>query len=373
MNQIDQLSFRYKISLIVFFMTFSFFVGFILIEDFAIFNELFNQQGSNFASKRGIRIFFGFCFSILTAVITAISFNLFYASLNRLILLIRSWMEDDSEEEITISREDEIGKLTRSLQLTLFQEREKSETRALEIHRLENTKILMEIQSSYAQVRLNRIKGLDISVFPNFNKNPDSDYMKIVTTDSGCIVVIAGFETSGILENSYKSRLDGMFSLIEAMKDSTPNHMLTYVLSNLVKSQLPGLKLSIFSIDSSDGKLEFGTWQHLPIFIVGRDSVRPLSSTDDIQFPLRENEIYTEITNIEKDEDVILVSDKLLRVTKESQKQITNLITNLLLPNKNGIASNSRETTLKIAKYFAKKFGRNALDSLEIVAVRRTA
>jgi Arg-Lys translocation region protein phosphatase len=370
----EKLSFRYKVTILVFLVSFIFYMAFILVEDLLILAPIFkNSQGFEH-SRRGIRLLFGLCFSILIATITAFAFNMFYSSLNHLISILQNWTNDDHEDHaILISSNDELGNLTRSLQLTIFQEKEKAKKESYEQYTKDLKKQVKNIHSTYSEIHLKKIKNLDISLFPKSPINPNLDYFNLIPTKQGCFGLMAGFDTAGIMENSYKSRLHGILTFIEsASKNST--FQIRDVINTLELNPVPRLNCILFDLHSDTGELNYTSWKQSSGFIIGEQGIRELEKGNSLYVPIggESLDLLSEVyrSELQEGETLVILSDLIL-----SNKKILSssfwMAFEREISERKYLTSNTRETTISIAKWCARKYGKISLEQLGILAIRR--
>lgn len=372
MNQLNTLSFRAKISILVFLTTFTFFMGFILIEDLLILAPLLKAAEGWDGNRRAIRLIFALGFSVFSALITGFSLNIFYASLKNLIDFIQRWREETDTEEIQVTRNDEIGNLIRSLQIAFFQEKERADRRAETLVQSEKKKISLSIQTLQPKIRLKKIPGLDISFFPNYSKNPDSDTLHLIPTNQGCLGLIGGFESIGILETAYKARINAMMSVLHNFPDKKGSTALNVLRKTLNHNPVSLLNLSIFQLDQESGELNYLSWQNIPLLIYGEYGLKELEKGVGNYAPLGEGLDENFRTEVQENEFLILISDRILKSIHLTGSQFVHEI-NRRIFDEGSIYTNTRELTLAIANHISKRYGKKALDSLGLIIIRRSS
>jgi Arg-Lys translocation region protein phosphatase len=347
-------------------------MGFILIEDLVILAPLLKATEGWDGTRRVVRLVFALCFSVFTALIAAYSLNLFYANLRNLIDFIQSWREERGTEEIQVTRNDEIGNLIRSLQIAFFQEKERADQRAETAIQAEKKKVSILIQSTQPKIKLKKIPGLDISIFPNYSKNPNSDSVHLIPTNQGCLGLIGGFESVGILETTYKARMNAMISLLHNLPDKkgiTPLNILRKTLNHNPASLL---NLSLFQLDQESGELNYLSWQNIPILIHGEYGIKELEKGLGTYAPLGEGLDENFRTEVQENESLILISDRILKSIHLTGSQFVQEL-NKRVFDENSIYTNTRELTIAIANYISRRYGKKALDSLGLIIVRRSS
>jgi len=372
-QRLEKLSFRYKITILVFLVSIIFYMAFILIEDLLVFAPIFKNVDGFESSRRGIRLAFGMCFSVLIAIITAFSFNLFYDSLNNLIVILQNW-NHDSESNNDFTANDELGDLARSLKLTIFQERENAEIAAFEHHQNDLRNLASNIQSTYSNIQLKKMKRIDASVFPSKSKNPNMDYFNIIPNANGCLGMMAGFEQSGINENSYKARLHGIMTLAEAASKNSHQIQLKDLILSIELNPTSLLNAFIFDYHSLTGELSYTSWKLSSGYIINEQNVRELESGSNLHVPFGgealnlTSEIFKE--QLEEGETFVLLSDQ---ITSKHAINRFSFISSLKreLSERKYRTSNSRETSISIAKWVLGKYGKKSLEDLGIIAIRR--
>lgn len=365
------LSFRTKVSILVFLTSFTFFMGFILIEDLLILKPFLKEMEGWDKSRRLVRLIFGLCFSILTASITAYSFNFFYGSLRNLIHFIQSWREDGNREDIQITRNDEIGSLVRSLQIALYQEDERTEQKIKKSILQEKRRLYISLHERIETFPLKKIPGLDISLFPKSTKNLSNDYMQIIPTDDGCIGILMGFETPGVRETAFKKSVHSIFRYIQNSGQTKGYSIFKAIADTLEIGELGLLNLSLFHLDAETGDLNYFSWQDTPPFIRGEMGIRELEKSSLKHVPQGEREEESFHANLAVNETLFWISDRLLKKIHLTGKQVLNELDRRIFQEESH-SSNTRTTTLGIANHISKRYGKKALERLGIIAIRRT-
>lgn len=372
-QRLEKISFRYKITILVFLVSIIFYMAFILIEDLLVLAPIFKNVEGFESSRRGIRLVFGICFSILIAIITAFSFNIFYDSLNHLISILQNWNSDeDTANDFTV--DDELGSIARSLKLTIFQERENAENSAYEKHSKELSNLATNIHLTYSDIQLKKMKRIDASVFPSKSKNPNMDYFNIIPNVNGCLGIMAGFEQSGIHENSYKARLHGIMTMAEAAsKNGHPIHLRDLILS-LELNPTALLNAFIFDYHSLTGELTYTSWKLSSGYIIGEQNVRELEIGSSLHVPFGGEalDLTSEVFKIqlEEGETFILLSDQITSRNKINRYSFQSALQRELSERKYR-TSNTRETSISIAKWILAKYKKGSLDDTGILAIRR--
>jgi Arg-Lys translocation region protein phosphatase len=372
MNQLNRLSFRTKVSILVFLTTFTFFMGFILIEDLIILAPLIKGTEGWDGTRRAARLGFAFCFSILSAMITAFSFNIFYSSLRNLINFIQNWREESQEDDIQITRNDEIGNLIRSLQIIFYQEKEKADQRAEVAVQTEKQRISAILQADQPRAKLKKIPGLDISLFPNASKNPNSDCLQIIPTKEGCFGILGGFESAGILESAFKTRLNAMISVLQNLPDKKGTTLLKILTKSLDQNPTSLLNLSLFHLDQETGELNYLSWQSIPLMVLGEYGLKELEKGFGNHAPLGNGLEESYRLDVQENEFLILFSDRILKPIHLTGKQFVAELNRRLFEDGSSYA-NTRELTLAIANLVSRRYGRKALDNLGLIIVRRSS
>lgn len=350
-------------------------MGFILIEDMVVLAPFFQEARGWNGTHRLTRLVFGLCFSILTAVITSLSFNFFYMNLSRLVNFIQTWHEESRESddrEIPITRNDEIGSIIRSLQISLFQEKEKNDRKIEESLRQERMQIATSIHSDISRVRLRKIPGMDVSLFPNTSQNPSSDYFHILPTTDGCLGILAGFEKTGLLESAYKSKIHAMMSILHHCKSSDANSVLRTLSQALNENPIPFLNLSLFHFDRETGELNYQGWQEMPYLVFGSQGLRELERGSAKHAPLGDGLEDFYRTTIQNEDYLILVSDRILSTIHLTGKQFAEELRRRVFDSPSPFA-NTRALTIGIANHVSRYYGKRALGNLGLMVIKRSS
>lgn len=372
MNRLNQLSYRAKISILVFLTSFTFFMAFILLEDLLILKEILQKAEGWDGSRRSVRLIFGLCFSTLTAVITALSFNIFYGSLRNLIHFIQSWREDGKREEIQVTRNDEIGSLIRSLQIALYQEDERSEQKSRKAVAQEKIFLTNHIQQHIGGIPLKKIPHLDISLFPRASRSPSQDYVQLVKTDDGCMGIVTGFDAPGVRENSFKASIHSVFRFISHLPDKKGNHILRALRESFQTDSVGLLNLTLFHLNSESGELHYGNWQNCPMLVWSDVGVRELEKPPGRSLVDRSDMDEFFHYQMEENEWLIVLSDRILKTIHLTGSQFAKELNRRVFEVENSDLKNTKDITLAIANHITKRYGRKALDKLGLICIKRT-
>ncbi|PJZ70074.1 Arg-Lys translocation region protein phosphatase [Leptospira perolatii] len=361
-----QLHPKYKLALAIFTASFSFFLVFVLIDDLF----LGDVNRIEFRKFLWIRLLAGFAFSILLGGLTFYFVNLIYRSLKSLAHLFRAWSaEQDPEEEFGITGgNDEIGELSRSFRLALFQRSEEEVSEQTESKLHQEKEYANKLQSLFFKIKLHKIRNLDITVFPRSSENGETDYANIIPTADGCMGILAGFPNSGYIEAGLKARIEGMVSLAQEMT-GVRGEDLVYKLDRSIRSTpISGLNLTLFYLETRNGELGYLQYQETPILIYknARISEQEVSKHRFYDFQSAGKEIRK--LNLKPNEYFILVSD---RVPEIWNNNIAISLQKIKTWSEGKDYKNSREVVLDLARCLESEVGRSEMSKAAILCVQR--
>lgn len=368
---IENLSFRLKVAIIVFLITFTFFMGFVLIEDLLIFKGLLKEQANWENTKRGLRVSFGFLFSVIISAISYASFNYFYSILRNMLDLVRAWIQSQKAETLTIQRKDEVGSFLRSLQILLYQEEEKNEKfiqKAIIQNQIQTMNQMME---AIPKFKLRKVHGLDFSILPSVFRNPQQDIVELISFNQGLLGILTGSDSIGFLELQTKLAFATLSKFLSLNPEQDLNQCFNSLNQILSKPPSPYWNYTCFTIDKDSGILNYISCQQIPFLVWGENGVRELDTIPEVfvdKEGIHSDKIYN--AQIFEKEWLLLFSDRILKITQLNPGQFIQELKHRIL-NMESVHSSSRELLLSIAKHFSKRYGKKCLDYLAVVAIRR--
>ena len=244
----QSLSFRLRISLLVFALVLAAFLLFFSIENFIWLSKVNN--GNIFPNHFFIgRFLIAASFSILAGLAAYIFTNNFYESLRYLAHLIQYWertLVPMDEKAITLYEDSEVTQIIGFFNKGIIANKQREEDRLIKSIELNNSNIADRLKPFLPRMELGGLNYLDVSVFPNHTSNPHSDFLNLIETESGYLGIIAGFEKTEILESIYKYKLQGIFYLMKGLYHAKEEEILLLVNEALKETKIDNLNLSLF-------------------------------------------------------------------------------------------------------------------------------
>ncbi|WP_061248794.1 Arg-Lys translocation region protein phosphatase RktP [Leptospira alstonii] len=353
---------KLKLSVAVFVLSFLFFLIYTVTDDIILKSPLGQQK----AISLSIRLAISISFSTLLASLVFYSVKLIYSSMRSLVTLVQDWGSDVYEETPVAERDDEIGELVRAFRLKFFQQKELENNPSEETLDERTKEIANSIQRAFYRIQLPKIRNLDVSLFPRMSGNSNCDYVSVIPSADGCVGILAGFSSPGVLESAFKARLEGIFSLANET-DTIPGEELVLKIGKILsKMPVPFLNLSIFYLKTKTGELGSVHFQELPAFVYKNEKLNSLEKTKVRFFDYKTIDLEVKKIFLKMGEYWILISDRtLVGVTSsEFTKQLQND-----LAGKN--FQNSRDLILDCGRILEKKYGKNILETIALLAITR--
>lgn len=423
MDFFSKLNFRAKISILVFFLSITFFLLFIVIEDSLLLKEYYALAKAPVFPKKEFRIFFGLGFSLLSAIFTAFSFNLFYSGIQRLVQVLQSWTQStqdtgDSEQSETEedfdwdffdigrskNRNDEFASISRALQLAVFQERARFEKKMDNRIASAKKQTARKILDLISPIPTEKIPGLDISLFPVPGSSGEHDQITILRWESGCLGSCFGFPTQGVNESAWKVRWNGILSFLQNSEKNEIQWMADQNLSfesrqsrfekrsrasigSILKSIQPWenswLNLTLFTLDENTGHGFYSHWQEIPLVHIRGGKIRPwekignkyLDSRKRTNQPLEPGKLpegwEPSSFRMEKNDSLMVFSDRILSYTHLNGDQFLQELERTVLAGPE--RRNTRDLSIAIGRYLTKRYGKGILPYLAFLIIRKTS
>ncbi|EKR72526.1 Arg-Lys translocation region protein phosphatase RktP [Leptospira noguchii] len=352
---------KLKLSIAVFVLSFLFFLVYTITDDIILKSPLGQQK----VISLSIRLALSISFSTLIASLVFYFIKLIYSSMRSLVTLAQDWGNEVYEETPAEERNDEIGELVRAFRLKFFQQKESKENPSLG----EITKEIADsIQRAFYRIQLPKILNLDVSLFPRMSGNSNCDYTSVVPSADGCVGILAGFSSPGILESAFKARLEGIFSLANETNEISGEELIFKIGKILSKMPIPFLNLSLFYLKTKTGELGYIHFQELPAFIYKNNEFIPLEKNKARYFDYKAADLEIHKTVLKTDEYWVLISDRTYSAIGVSASEFTKQFQNVLA-DKN--FQNSRDLILECARTLEKKYGKKVLETSALLAITR--
>ncbi len=368
---------KYRIPAFVFAISLLTFIVFIVTEDLLLSKANVNSIGKIYAGK----FFLALSLSSLSSLVSFVLIHTIQKSLRTLNHLITDWGQNPSDgdfhelEEVSEEIEDEeISEIARSFKIAILQNKEREDSMVKDLLTLNTEKTSNTLQSELFTFPLKPIKKLDISVLPVTSKNANCDFVGVVETSTGCLGIMAGFQTNDIQETSFKFRLHGILSLAEKATSVPSDEILSYIDSAVRKVKISHLNITVFTLDSSTGEFRTIQYQKNPVYLIRNDSIEVLKGNGEEFFNFERQVSQVKNSKLSKGDSIVLISDRILAPLNLDSKGLLQEIQKKQKPEAFYLKS-SREITLSIAKNLdnmGKSLGiRSILEIISIIVVKK--
>lgn len=355
---------KLKLPIAVFVLSFLFFLVYTVADDIILKSPL----GQEKAVSLSIRLALSISFSTLLASLVFYSVKLIYASMRSLVTLVQDWGSDVYEEHPVAERDDEIGELVRAFRLKFFQQKEMEDEPAQEALGERAREIADSVQRAFYRIQLPKIRNLDVSLFPRMSGDSICDFVNVIPSADGCVGILAGFPTPGVLESAFKARLEGIFSLANETSGLRGEELVFKIGKILSKMPIPFLNLSLFYLETKTGELGYVHFQELPAFVYKNETLNALEKTKVRYFDYKAVELDLKKTVLKTGEYWILASDRIYSAIGIPSSEFTKQF-QTALAGKN--FQNSRDLVLDCGRIIEKRYGKNVLESSALLAVTR--
>lgn len=370
----QSLSFRLRISLLVFALVLAAFLLFFSIENFIWLSKVNN--GNIFPNHFFIgRFLIAASFSILAGLGAYIFTNNFYESLRYLAHLIQYWertLVPMDEKAITLYEDSEVTQIIGFFNKGIIANKQREEDRLIKSIELNNSNIADRLKPFLPRMELGGLNYLDVSVFPNHTSNPHSDFLNLIETESGYLGIIAGFEKTEILESIYKYKLQGIFYLMKGLYHAKEEEILLLVNEALKETKIDNLNLSLFFLSNHANHITYLHFQKTPLLLLSDSGLSPIY-TEEIyyNFPTKEAVFLKAVFS--KPSYFIAMSDRIHELLDTSPSAlITEMEAEVFSKPK---YKNSKELILQISLFldgFGKSKGvKNILEYLTCIVIKK--
>ncbi|MCG6167756.1 Arg-Lys translocation region protein phosphatase [Leptospira sp. FAT2] len=355
---------KLKLPIAVFVLSFLFFLIYTVADDIILKSPL----GQNKAISLSIRLAFALSFSMLLASLVFYSVKLIYASMRSLVTLVQDWGSDVYEEHPVADRDDEIGELVRAFRLKFFQQKEMEDEPAQEAMNERTREIADSVQRAFYRIQLPKIRNLDVSLFPRMSGDSNCDYVNVIPSADGCVGILAGFPSPGVLESAFKARLEGILSLANETSGVRGEEMVLKIGKILSKMPIPFLNLSLFYLVAKTGELGWIHFQELPAFVYKNETLNAFEKTKVRYFDYKAVDLDLKKTTLKAGEYWILVSDRIYSAIGIPSGEFTKQFETALAGKNFG---NSRDLVLDCGRIIERRYGKDVLETSAFLAVAR--
>ncbi|AAS70558.1 Arg-Lys translocation region protein phosphatase [Leptospira interrogans] len=355
---------KLKLSIAVFVLSFLFFLVYTITDDIILKSPLGQQK----VISLSIRLALSISFSTLIASLVFYFVRLIYSSMRSLVTLAQDWGNEVYEETPAEERDDEIGELVRAFRLKFFQQKESKENPSSETLGEINKEIADSIQRAFYRIQLPKILNLDVSLFPRMSGNSNCDYTSVVPSADGCVGILAGFSSPGILESAFKARIEGIFSLANETSEIPGEELVFKIGKILSKMPIPFLNLSLFYLKTKTGELGYIHFQELPAFVYKNNEFIVLEKNKARYFDYKAVDLEIHKTVLKTGEYWVLISDRTHSAIGISASEFIKQFQNVLA-GKN--FQNSRDLILDCGRTLEQKYGKKVLETSALLAITR--
>ncbi|XDD51671.1 Arg-Lys translocation region protein phosphatase RktP [Leptospira sp. WS92.C1] len=356
---------KLKLPIAVFVLSFLFFLVYTVTDDIILKSPL----GQNKAISLTIRLALSVSFSALLASLVFYAIKLIYSSMRSLVTLVQDWGSDVYEENPVAERDDEIGELVRAFRLKFFQQKELEDSGSQEFQSEKTRELSDGIQRSFYRIQLPKIRNLDISLFPRMSGDSNCDYVNVIPTSDGCMGVLAGFPSPGVLESAFKARLEGIFSLANETSGIRGEELVFKIGKTLSKMPIPFLNLSLFYLETRTGELGYIHFQDLPAFVYRKEELISLEKNKKTRyFDYKAADLELNKITLKLGEFWVIASDRIYSTIGIPSGEFVKQLQAALSEKK---YANSRDLILDCGRILNRRYGKNVLETSALIAVAR--
>lgn len=343
------MTFKNKISLFVFFTVFIFFLAFIVLENTLWLGAALQKGELTLPVTLG-RFFIAISFSMLIGLATYLIANKFHTSIEYLSQLVNSSAENiQNQEVLTKVPKNEIGKIIETFKNSYLQNKEQEDLIVQNVITMNNLQIMEDIQGLLFNINLKTIKNLDISVLPNKSQNPLCDYINVIETKNGCIIIMAGFPDANIVHSSYKFRIQGIMSMVENIAHFPEEKILKYIDQSIRKVKIEQLNLSIIYVSNNSDSVSYINYQQNPIYKITKSNIDLLMNHNKPHFDFSGKTSEYLTAELKNSSYLVLITDRILKPLRLTEDALFSELEKEVL-SKYKYAS-SKELLVQIGKY----------------------
>ncbi len=211
------ISFAFRISLILLFTSFISFISFIYFEDFTVFAEIHQKTNFRISEETVVKRLLGaFFLSVAVSAVLYVLLARLILSIRKISLMILDWGRDslnhtDLYKELYDKELNELKLIFRS---ALFSARERDMKKKNEEMREWKENLLQTIQPNLSGLSEEISARLGAAIEPRGQASPRSDYANTIYTRDGIVNFLAGFESPSTSQTAYFPRFQSVFSCL---------------------------------------------------------------------------------------------------------------------------------------------------------------
>ena len=280
----QNISFRLRISLLVFGLVLAAFLFFFAIENFIWLSKIAETNTEVFPRNFFLgRFLIATSFSVMAGLGAYVFTNNFYESIRHLAHLIQYWsrtLTPLDENAITLYQDSEVTQIISIFHKGIIANKQREEDRLIKSIELNNTNIVERLKPYLPELELGGLKNLDVSVFPNYTNNPRCDFVNVIETENGYLCLVAGFENLEILESIYKYKLQGIFALIKGLYNAKEEEILSQIHNAIKQTKKENLNLSLLYVSNTSNHISFTHNQKMPLLLLDDQGLSTTFSED---------------------------------------------------------------------------------------------
>lgn len=373
----QSISFRLRISLLVFGLVLAAFLFFFAVENFIWLSKIADTNAEIFPRNFFLgRFLIATSFSVLAGLGAYVFTNNFYESLRHLAHLIQYWgrtLTPLDENAITLYQDSEVTQIIGFFHKGIIANKQREEDRLIKSIELNNTSIVERLKPYLPELELGGLKNLDVSVFPNYTNNPRCDFVNVMETENGYLCIVAGFENLEILESIYKYKLQGIFALIKGLYFAKEEEILTQVHNAIRQTQKENLNLSLFYVSNTSNHISFTHNQKTPLLLLD-DQGLSTTFSEEVYYDFATKEPLLLKAVFASPSYLIVFSDRIHEILDVSPSILVSEIESEVFSRPK--FKNSKELILQISLFldgYGKSKGiKNALEHLACIVIKKT-
>lgn len=372
----QSISFRLRISILVFGLVLASFLFFFAIENFIWISNIKDPKGEVFPRNFFLgRFLIASSFSILAGLGSYVFTNNFYESLRHLSHLIQYWsktLTPIDDNAIHLFQDSEVTQIISFFHKGIIANRQREEDRLIKSIELNNANIVDRLKPYLSEMELGGLNNLDASVFPNFTNNPRCDFVNIIETENGYLCILAGFEKLEILESIYKYKLQGILSLVKGMYFAKEEEILRNTMIAIQQAKIDNLNLSLFYVSNTSNHISYTLNQKTPLLLLTDQGLNTIYS-EDIFYDFTKKEIIFLKAVFASPAYLIVLSDRIHELLDTTPNALVKELESEVFSKPK--FKNSKELLLQIS-LFLDAFGRskgikNTLEYLACIVIKK--
>lgn len=257
----DYISFRIKLTAVVFAATLLSFVLFLAVENYlwirkvsSLFHSFF---GFSFYAGRAL---IGVSLSILTALTVYIFSESFYNALRKFSHRIQHWSGSLSviaPKELHYEGADEIGEMMLYMDNAILRHESATKEKIRKSIERNNLSIAQRLEPYTPAITIHGLDIMEISYFPKEILAPYCDYTDIIETPSGYICIMAGFEQYSILGSIFKHRLNSIIYMSKLNLPLPEEEIISRICSAVSTHPPENVSFSLFLVNGASNLVTY--------------------------------------------------------------------------------------------------------------------